>query len=125
MGGGLCYCATLLLLLRPICYRARAVLNPSPTVTTIIGSLAAIGTTAAWLPQVFKTLRTGRADDFSRGYLALFASGVALWLVYGILRHDPVIIVANLATLALVLVIVVVKVRSRRATQRHSDAATK
>ena len=86
----------------------------SPTFITLVGSLAAIGTTAAWLPQVLKTLRTGRAEDFSRGYLALFASGVSLWLVYGILRHDPVIIVANVATLALVLVIVVVKVRSRK-----------
>lgn len=97
----------------------------SSTLTTIVGSLAAIGTTAAWLPQVLKTLRSGRADDFSRGYLALFASGVALWLVYGVLRHDPVIIVANAATLALVFVIVVVKVRGRKASQRHSHTATK
>lgn len=97
----------------------------SSTLTTIVGSLAAIGTTAAWLPQVIKTLRTGRADDFSRGYLALFAAGVAFWLFYGILRHDPVIIAANTATLALVFVIVAVKVRSRKVTQRPSDTATK
>lgn len=86
----------------------------SSTFTTLVGSLAAVGTTAAWLPQVLKTVRTGRADDFSRGYLALFASGVTFWLIYGVLRHDPVIIAANTVTLALVLVIVVVKVRAGR-----------
>lgn len=80
--------------------------------TTIIGSLAAIGTTAAWLPQVLKTWKTGRAEDFSRGYLAMFSAGVTGWLVYGILKRDAVIIAANAITLLLVLTIVFVKMRN-------------
>ena len=82
--------------------------------TTVVGALAAIGTTFAWLPQVLKTWRTGRADDFSWSYLALFSGGVAGWLIYGILKKDSVIIAANAVTLILTLVIVRVKMSSRR-----------
>lgn len=81
--------------------------------TTIIGTAAAIGTTGAWLPQVWKTWRTRSAEDFSWGYLALFSSGVSGWLVYGLLKKDPVIVAANGVTLLLVVTIAWVKLRER------------
>ena len=79
--------------------------------TTVIGALAAVGTTAAWLPQVVKTWRSRSAEDFSWTYLAMFSSGVALWIVYGVLRKDGVVIAANAVTLLLVLTVLFVKVR--------------
>lgn len=81
--------------------------------TTIIGSLAAIGTTAAWLPQVFKTWKTRSAEDFSWGYLTLFSSGVTGWLIYGVLKKDGVIIAANGVTLVLVFTIIFIKFREK------------
>jgi MtN3 and saliva related transmembrane protein len=78
---------------------------------TVIGALAAIGTTAAWLPQLVRTWRTREADDFSWSYLALFSSGVATWIVYGVLRKDAVVIAANVVTLLLVLTVLYVKIR--------------
>lgn len=81
--------------------------------TTIIGSAAAFGTTAAWLPQVFKTWKTRSAEDFSWSYLALFSAGVSGWTVYGVLRKDGVVIAANILTLLLVITIVFVKMKER------------
>jgi MtN3 and saliva related transmembrane protein len=81
--------------------------------TTVVGAIAAVGTTAAWLPQVMKTWRSRKAADFSWSYLAMFSTGVSLWLVYGILRKDAVIIAANGTTLLLVLTVVFVKARER------------
>lgn len=78
-----------------------------------IGFGAAIGTTAAWFPQVARTWRTRSARDFSWGYLALFVMGVSLWTTYGILRRDPVVIIGNGITLLLVLTVGVVKARER------------
>jgi MtN3 and saliva related transmembrane protein len=78
---------------------------------TVIGALAAIGTTAAWLPQVIQTWKTRKADDFSWSYLALFSTGVAGWIVYGVLRKDFVVIAANVVTLLLVLTVLWVKIR--------------
>ena len=85
------------------------------TIITVVGALSAIGTTAAWLPQVVQTWRTREADDFSWSYLALFSSGVAGWIVYGILRKDGVVIAANAVTLLLVLTVLYVKIRESRA----------
>lgn len=79
--------------------------------TTVIGALAAVGTTLAWLPQVIKTWRSRSAEDFSWTYLAMFSSGVALWIVYGVLRKDGVVIAANVVTLLLVLTVLFVKTR--------------
>ena len=81
--------------------------------TTVIGSVAAFGTTCAWLPQVFKTWKTRSAEDFSWGYLALFSTGVALWFVYGMLKKDGVIMAANGITLLLVTTVIFVKARER------------
>jgi MtN3 and saliva related transmembrane protein len=83
-------------------------------IETIIGLVAATGTTAAWLPQVLKTWKTRTARDFSWGYLALFSTGVSLWMAYGLMRGDPLISGANIVTLALVLTVVFVKVREAR-----------
>lgn len=80
---------------------------------TILGGVAAVGTTAAWLPQLLKTWRSKSAKDFSWLYLALFSTGVTLWIVYGALRKDPVIIIANAVTLALVMTVLFVKIREK------------
>lgn len=82
--------------------------------TTIIGSLSAVATTAAWLPQVIQSWRTRSAEDFSWGYLWLFSAGVAGWTVYGVLKRDGVIVAANAITLMLVIVVMVVKLREVR-----------
>lgn len=88
----------------------RSAMNES--LVTTIGFLAAFGTTASWLPQVVRTWKTRSAEDFSWAYLALFAAGVALWLVYGMLRHDPAVTAANAITLVLVLSVAAIKARS-------------
>jgi MtN3 and saliva related transmembrane protein len=79
----------------------------------VVGFGAAVGTTAAWLPQVARTWNTRSARDFSWGYLALFMMGVFLWTMYGVLRRDLVVIVANGITLLLVITVGVVKARER------------
>lgn len=61
----------------------------------IIGILAGLCTTIAFLPQVFKTWRTKSAKDLSLGMFSIFCTGVALWLTYGILIRDLPIILAN------------------------------
>jgi MtN3 and saliva related transmembrane protein len=75
--------------------------------------IAAILTTGSWLPQVIKTWRTREAGDFSWVWLASFATGVAMWAVYGFARNDIPIILTNVVTFLLVLSIAGVKIRGR------------
>jgi len=75
----------------------------------IIGTVAGILTTLAFVPQVIKTWRTRSAQDISLFMFLLFSSGVLLWLVYGLLLAAMPIVIANGITLALSLSILVLK----------------
>lgn len=71
------------------------------TFATVIGLAAAVCTTAANLPQLKKAWETRRTEDLSLKTLLLFGSGLALWVAYGLLRKDFVIILANSVSLAI------------------------
>ena len=81
---------------------------------TVLGLVAAALTTASFVPQVLKAWRSGSSADLSLGMYGLFATGIVLWLAYGIAIRDLPIIVANGATLALVLSILVHILRFNR-----------
>ncbi len=81
--------------------------------TDLIGYLAASLTTLSFLPQALHTFRTRDVRGISLGMYTLFAAGVALWLVYGLLLGAWPIVAANAVTLALALAILVMKLRFR------------
>lgn len=83
-----------------------------------LGLLSGLLTTGAWLPQLLRTWRRGRADDISYGYLAVFAAGVLGWLAYGLLAGQPAVVVANLVTLTLITALAVLKTHPRRPADR-------
>jgi MtN3 and saliva related transmembrane protein len=79
----------------------------------VIGVVSAILTTAAFLPQALKSIKTGRTGDLSYAMLLLQSSGNMLWIVYGTMIHATSIVAANLLTGVLVGLILIVKVRHR------------
>ena len=81
--------------------------------TTTIGLVAAICTTASYYPQLRKCWETGSAGDLSLRMFLTLAAGVALWVVYGFLKSDIVIIIANAVSFALLLGILCFKFRER------------
>ena len=76
----------------------------------IFGYLAAILTTAAFLPQLIKTLKTKKADDVSLTTLIMFIIGVLSWIIYGYKISSTPILIANLITLILNLLILISKI---------------
>ena len=76
----------------------------------IFGYLAAILTTAAFLPQLLKTLKTKKADDVSLTTLIMFIIGVLSWIIYGHKISSAPILIANLITLILNLFILISKI---------------
>jgi MtN3 and saliva related transmembrane protein len=79
------------------------------TFATVIGLAAAVCTTTANLPQLKKAWTTGQTDDISLKTLLLFGCGLALWVVYGILKEDIVIILANGVSLAVLAALLFLK----------------
>lgn len=68
---------------------------------TAVGTAAAFVTTASNLPQLKKCWDTGSAGDLPLRSLSILALGLVLWTSYGVMREDPVIMVANVVSLTL------------------------
>jgi MtN3 and saliva related transmembrane protein len=77
----------------------------------IIGMLAGTLTTLAFVPQVVKAWRTRSVGDLSLAMLLTFATGVLLWIVYGLIVGVAPVVVANIITLALAAALVAMKIR--------------
>lgn len=81
----------------------------------LVGYLAAILTTTAFVPQALKSWRTRDLSGVSLTMYSLFTLGVALWLVYGLLLGSWPITIANTITLVLAGVVLALKLMHRRA----------
>ena len=71
----------------------------------IIGSLAAICTTVAFVPQVILVLKTKNTDSISFIMYSIFIAGVALWAVFGYMTLQWPVIIANIITFILAFII--------------------
>jgi MtN3 and saliva related transmembrane protein len=77
----------------------------------IIGYLAAILTTAAYVPQVAKVARHKHTKSLSLGMYFLLSCGIAGWLVYGIMIDSPSLMFANGISLLMVVFILGMKLK--------------
>ena len=83
-----------------------------PYLETIVGAGAAFCTTVSYVPQLRKCWATGETGDLSLNMLLLLSCGLSLWIAYGALRSDWVIIIANAISLTLLVCILVFKLRN-------------
>lgn len=80
----------------------------------VIGGVAAVLTTIAFLPQVIKSWRSGSTRDVSLGMFLILNTGIVLWLIYGLALGSLPLILANGVTLFLTGTILVLKIRGDR-----------
>ena len=80
----------------------------------LIGYLAAALTTASFLPQAVKTIKTRDTEALSLGMYSMFALGVFLWLIYGLYLANKAIIIANAITFLLAALILGFKIYNTR-----------
>ncbi len=91
-------------------------------VETLIGFAAASCTTVSYVPQVRKCWRTHSTGDLSLGMILLLSTGISLWVVYGSMRGDVVIIAANSASLVFLTVLLAFKLKEIWGRRARSDA---
>ena len=80
----------------------------------IVGLIAALLTTIAFLPQVVKTWKTKDVEGLSLSMYTIFLTGVLLWLAYGIMIGSLPVIIANALTALSGAFLVFCKVRYRK-----------
>jgi MtN3 and saliva related transmembrane protein len=79
--------------------------------TDLIGVTAGILVLSSFIPQLHKAYKTKRMIDVSIYLMALIASGMFLWIIYGIIRRDPVIIGTNAAGFILNIILMILKIK--------------
>ena len=77
----------------------------------LLGYLAAILTTSAFVPQAIKTIHSKDTRAISLWMYMVFTAGVAFWLAYGVTLGSWPVILANAVTLLLSATILALKVR--------------
>ncbi|MBA2250708.1 MAG: SemiSWEET transporter [Chitinophagaceae bacterium] len=78
---------------------------------TLTGLIAATGTTASFIPQAVKTIRTKNTSGISLSMYSLFAFGTLMWLIYGIASANLPVTLANGVTLVFSLIILFYKIK--------------
>ena len=77
----------------------------------VVGTVAGLLTTIAFIPQVWRIWKSRSARDLSLLMYLIFTSGVALWFLYGILLGALPIIAANGITLLLAGTVLAMKLK--------------
>lgn len=77
----------------------------------LIGTVAAVITTLCWLPQIVKIVRERDTTSISLGTNAALASGIVLWLIYGLLLGAWPVILSNVVSFLFIATIVGLKLR--------------
>ena len=78
----------------------------------IIGLVAAVLTTSAFIPQVYKIYKEKSAVGISLTMYLIFFVGLSLWLLYGYLVGSISIVIANGVTLILAAIIIYYKLKN-------------
>ena len=81
------------------------------TTIELIGLLAAIITSAGFLPQIIKGYRTKKLDDVSYFMPIVLAIGMTIWLIYGLLLNAIAVIGANIFSIGCSIALIIMKKR--------------
>jgi len=84
------------------------------TSVDILGFIATGFTTLSFVPQVWRTWKTRDVSGISLPTYIIITVGLALWLLYGWIKGDVPLIVANTAMVLLTGSITVMKIRFGR-----------
>jgi MtN3 and saliva related transmembrane protein len=78
---------------------------------SLIGYLAAFLTTAAFVPQTYRALKSKDLSSISLNMYLLFTLGVIFWIYYGFINESWPVLIANVITLILSSVILFLKIK--------------
>jgi|TARA_B110000444_G_scaffold24372_1_gene20184 MtN3 and saliva related transmembrane protein len=80
----------------------------------LIGMLAAVLTTIAFIPQVYKVIKTKSSDGLSLTTYFIFITGVGFWLIYGLFKSSISMIIGNGVTFILASIIITYILKNKK-----------
>ncbi|MCY1746375.1 SemiSWEET family sugar transporter [Ensifer sp. SL37] len=89
--------------------------------TLLIGYLASICSVDSFVPQAWKVVKTGDTSALSARMYVLTVTGFALWTVFGVLKGEWPIIIANAICFCLSAFIILRKLGGCERGNRRDD----
>jgi len=86
-----------------------------------LGYIAGAFTTGSTIPQLIKTIRTKEAADVSIRMYIMYLSGSTLWVLYGVLRSDWSIVIANGVAVLLTLTMLILKMKYNKQSKYNKS----
>jgi MtN3 and saliva related transmembrane protein len=80
-------------------------------VESMVGIGASAFTAISLVPQLVKVFKEKEAENVSLGMLAVLFCGLSLWIYYGIIKRDYIIITSNSVSLLLNIILTIVSVK--------------
>jgi len=77
----------------------------------LFGLFAGVITSMGFIPQLLKSYRTKKLDDVSYFMPVILAFGMALWLIYGVLKDALAVIIANAFSIGCCILLILMKKR--------------
>ena len=84
------------------------------TTAMFFGSAASLILVTGMFPQILKVYKMREAGEISWGWLFLGSFGSALWIAYGIVQSEMVVLITNICMLANFLVLCGLKLKYGR-----------
>lgn len=79
-----------------------------------IGIAASACTAISLFPQLLKTIREKKASDISYWVLAILIAGLTLWIIYGTMINDLIIIISNAISLSINITLLLLNLKYKR-----------
>jgi MtN3 and saliva related transmembrane protein len=80
----------------------------------MIGISATFFSLWSTVPQIRKSLKTKKTDDVSKWLIISLIVGLSLWVIYGIIKADIIITLANAIGVSLNLILLLLKEKYSR-----------
>ena len=91
----------------------------------VIGISATFFSLWSTVPQIRKSLKTKKTDDVSKWLIISLIVGLSLWVLYGIVKGDIVIAVANAIGVTLNLILLFLKLKYMASNKPISDSPSR
>jgi len=76
-----------------------------------IGMIAAVLTSASFVPQALKVIKTKDTSGISLVMYSMFVLGVVLWTIHGFIINDMAVIFANIVTFFFAAIVLAYKIK--------------
>ena len=84
------------------------------SVAELIGTMAAVCTTAAFIPQAILVYKTRDTKAISLPMYIVFNFGVIFWAIYGFMINSTPVLSANIITFVFAFYILVMKIKGKK-----------